>query len=130
MTISKWVNLIFAGVAILAFVFFDKSLKWIWSAWSKDLIDYALLGSYVTLTTALALALAIVFTFWLYRRQGTFAYLSEVVVELKKVTWPSLDETKRSTVVVIVFTILLSAYLAVFDWIWKFVTDLIISPGA
>jgi len=130
MTISKWVNLVFAGVAILAFVVFDKTLKLIWATWNKELIDYALLGSYVTLTTALAVGASIIFTFYLYRRPGTFGYLSECVSELQKVTWPSLDETKRSTVVVIVFTILLSTYLAMFDWVWKVVTDFIITPGA
>lgn len=130
MTISKWVNLIFAGVATLSFVFFDKALKWIWASWNETLVDTALLGSYVTLTTLLALVLAIILTFYLYRKPGTFSYLSEVVVELTKVTWPSMDETKRSTVVVIMFTVLLSAYLAVFDWIWKIVTDFLISPGA
>lgn len=129
MTISKWVNLIFASVAVLAFVVFDKALSLLFE--NVDALNNApLMGRYITTTSVIALVLSVIFTFWLYRKPDTFAYLSEVIVELRKVTWPSMDETKRSTVIVIVFTILLSAYLAVFDQIWKYLTDLIITGGA
>ena len=129
MTISKWVTLIFASIAVTTFLVMDKALKLIWATWSKSLIDYQVIGSTVTLTTALALAIGVAFTFYLYRKPGTLAYLSEVVSELGRVTWPSLDETKRSTVVVIVFTFMLSVYLAGFDWIWKIVTKFLITSG-
>ena len=129
MTISKWVNLVFAGIAILAFVIFDKAAKWLWVE-LKPTVDYAILGSYITLTTFIGLVLALLLTVILYRAPGVFSYLSEVVAELKKVTWPTLDETKRSTVIVIVFTLLLSAYLAVADWIWQHVTQFLTTFGA
>ena len=129
MTITKWVNLIFASVALLSFIVFDKALTLLFE--NVDALNNApLLGRYITTTSLIALVLAGIFTFWLYKKPNSFDYLSEVVVELRKVTWPSLDETKRSTVIVIVFTILLSAYLAVFDQIWKYLTDLIITGGA
>jgi preprotein translocase subunit SecE len=131
MTISKWVNLVFACVAILSFIVFDKALEWIWAVWGQSLpVDHQIIGSSLTLTTLLGLGMAVGLTLYLYRKPGTFSYMSEVVAELQRVTWPTMDETKRSTLVVIVFTILLSAYLAVFDWVWKIVTDFIISPGA
>ena len=129
MTISKLVHIVFLLIALVAFVVFDKTLKWIWAE-LKPTVDYALLGSYVTLTSAIALGLAVLFTLFLYKKPGVFPYLSEVVAELKKVTWPSWDETKRSTVVVIVFTILLSAYLAAFDWVWQHITQFLTTLGA
>lgn len=129
MTISKWVNLIFATIALLAFIVFDKALALLFEN-VEMLNNTPLLGRYVTITTFIALVASAIFTFWFYRKPNSFAYLSEVVVELRKVTWPSMDETKRSTVIVIIFTILLSAYLAVFDQIWKYLTDLIITGGA
>ena len=125
MTISKWVNLIFACTFLVAFVTFNKAFIWIWEL--AELTDYAILNRNVTLTTVLALATSVGLTFYLYRRPNAFEYMSEVVTELRRVTWPTLDETKRSTVVVIAFTILLSGYLAVFDWIWKIITDLLIT---
>ena len=127
MTISKWVNLIFASVFLVAFVTFNKAFIWIWEL--AKLTDYSIIPGWrtLTLTTALALAGAVGLTFYLYRMPNAFEYLGEVVTELRRVTWPTLDETKRSTVIVIAFTILLSGYLAVFDWIWKAITDLLIT---
>ncbi|MEC9396951.1 MAG: preprotein translocase subunit SecE [Myxococcota bacterium] len=131
MTISKWVSLVYAAAAILIFILLDKSFEWIGiSLLNPNFFDYEVLGSYVRVRTVAALVGAIGATFYAYRRADVFAYLSEVIMELKRVTWPSLDETRRSTIVVIVFTILLSTYLATFDYIWKLVTDFIISPGA
>lgn len=131
MTISKWVNLIYACAAILAYIVFDKAMEWVWALWGEHLpADHQIIGNTLTLTSLIALALAVALTLYLYKKPGTFSYLGEVVAELQRVTWPTLDETKRSTLVVIIFTILLSAYLAVFDWIWKLVTDFLISPGA
>ncbi len=127
MTISKWVNLIFAGVFLVAFVTLDKTFFWVWenAEWS----NFGVLGRYVTLTRLIALVGGIGFTFWLYRRPNSFSYMSEVVAELKKVHWPTLDETKRSTLVVIGFTIILSGFLAGFDWIWNDLTDFLFVTG-
>jgi preprotein translocase subunit SecE len=42
-------------------------------------------------------------------------YLSETKVELKKVTWPTVKELKESTRVVIVSTLILTAFIGVID---------------
>jgi preprotein translocase subunit SecE len=42
-------------------------------------------------------------------------YYDETVVELKKVTWPTKDEVRGSTIVVIVTSIILSAFIFVVD---------------
>jgi preprotein translocase subunit SecE len=128
MSISKWVNAIFIAIALLSFIVFDKTLKLIFD--NVDALTDIAFGNYVSVTTLVALALAGVFTFLLYKRPDTFDYLSDVVVEMRKVTWPSWGETKRSTIIVIVFTIVLSLYLAVFDQVWKYLTDFIITGGA
>ena len=39
----------------------------------------------------------------------------EVVTELKKVTWPTVDETRMATVVVIITSFAVSAVLGIFD---------------
>ena len=41
--------------------------------------------------------------------------LEEVVAELKKVTWPSVEDVKKSTVVVMICIILASGLRAIFD---------------
>ena len=42
-------------------------------------------------------------------------YYDETVVELKKVTWPTKDEVRGSTIVVIITSIILSAFVFVVD---------------
>jgi preprotein translocase subunit SecE len=42
-------------------------------------------------------------------------YLKEVVQELRKVTWPTKDELKGSTTVVIVFALLMAAFVWAVD---------------
>lgn len=45
----------------------------------------------------------------------TMQFLREVRMELKKVTWPSRRQTVGSTVVVIVFVLMVAAYLGLTD---------------
>jgi len=53
-------------------------------------------------------------------------FLSEVQSELKKVAWPSREELKGSTIVVLAITFLLGLYIGVLDFIFsKIVTFLI-----
>ncbi|NBT59558.1 preprotein translocase subunit SecE [bacterium] len=46
----------------------------------------------------------------------------DVISELKKVTWPNVDDVKKSTIVVMVCILLASGILAFFDLLFgKFV---------
>ncbi len=127
MDVSRFVHLIYVSIGLLSFIIIDKALAWLWTL--DALPQYALVGNAITLSTAIAAALTVGLVGYLYRRKDFFSLLSEVVIELKKVTWPSWDETKRSTVIVIVFTLLLSLYLAGSDQIWRFLTDMLLTPG-
>jgi preprotein translocase subunit SecE len=55
--------------------------------------------------------------------EQTTTFLSDVLAEMKKVTWPGARQTASSTLVVIVFTIIVSLYLfgvdAVVHWIFN-----------
>jgi preprotein translocase subunit SecE len=42
--------------------------------------------------------------------------LREVKVELKKVTWPTRKQTTGTTIVVIIFVIILAVFLGIFDY--------------
>ena len=45
------------------------------------------------------------------------AYLGEVGVEFKRITWPGRQELKESTGVVLVFIVILAAVITVCDWV-------------
>ncbi len=56
-------------------------------------------------------------------RQPVFAaaartahYLGEVRAEVRKVTWPAWDELRKSTVVIIIFIIILGLVIALMDF--------------
>ena len=48
-------------------------------------------------------------------KQKIVTYYEETVVELKKVTWPTKDEVRGSTIVVVITSIILSAFVFVVD---------------
>ena len=60
----------------------------------------------------------------MFERFTTF--LSESRIELKKVSWPSREETIRSTAAVIVISTLLALFLGVFDFLFKYLLSFII----
>jgi preprotein translocase subunit SecE len=47
--------------------------------------------------------------------QRAMEFLREVKVELKKVTWPTQKQTTGTTIVVIIFVFVVSAFLGLFD---------------
>lgn len=50
-------------------------------------------------------------------------YLKEVRIELKKVTWPTREETTRYTLVVIVVSIALAVFLGGLDVVFQWVLN-------
>ena len=49
--------------------------------------------------------------------KGIQDFIQNVQIEMKKVTWPTFDELKGSTKVVIGFSIILSIFLFIVDFI-------------
>ncbi len=46
-------------------------------------------------------------------------YLGEVRAEVRKVTWPSRDELQKSTVVILIFVVILGLVIALMDWVFS-----------
>ena len=74
-------------------------------------------------TNLAAFVVAIVTFFVLLRHPVAYRVTDEVVAEFRKVTWPSREETIRSTTVVVVFTVIVASALAGYDWIWGEITS-------
>ncbi len=128
MEVSRYVNLFYLTCLVAAVVTFNKLVAEIWDR-VDALKDVSIVGNTITLTTLLGVALGIGLVFWTYKREDYRTYVSEVVIELHKVTWPSREETKRSTLIVIGFTIVVSLYLAGIDRVFSYLTDLILLHG-
>ena len=93
--------------------------------YAADLPNPALIGSGFTLTTLLSLGLAIAAGVFAYRHPRAHAFSTDVVSELRKVSWPNRKETQSATVVVIVTTLIISGILYLFDTVWARLTGLI-----
>ncbi len=47
--------------------------------------------------------------------QRTSLYLQDVRAEVRKVSWPTLDDLRKSTVVIIIFILILGAIIGLMD---------------
>ena len=56
------------------------------------------------------------------RHAKVYSFTDESVTELRKVTWPTKEESIRSTTVCIITTLFIAATLAFYDYVWGRVT--------
>ncbi len=73
-------------------------------------------------TTVLGLASGAATFLVLNRHPIVYDFTDEVIVELARVVWPSKQETIRCTSIVIVFTLVVAAALAGYDYLWARIT--------
>jgi len=102
---------VFGGL-LLSFVMV-KATEWIWGYFAKPKAVYV---------DAAGIILATVITVIAWRNKNTFTKATDIMMELKKVTWPTRKETSAATVVVIVTVIISAMFLGLFDVIWSWAT--------
>ncbi|MCI6874029.1 MULTISPECIES: preprotein translocase subunit SecE [Hallerella] len=56
-------------------------------------------------------------------------YIKEVIQEMKKVTWPTWEELKGSTLVVMLFSVIMGCYIAAIDLGLSFIVDKLLGRG-
>jgi preprotein translocase SecE subunit len=55
--------------------------------------------------------------------KGTQGYLSEVRGEFKKISWPTRRMVANETVIVLVFVVVLTTLITMFDWIFTLISN-------
>ena len=60
------------------------------------------------------------------KNNGLFGFFREVKAEVKRITWPSKDETKKAFVAVITFTLLYTLLVGGFDFIFRNLFEIIL----
>ena len=113
----KWTHVMFALSGLVVAWLLARCGDWAWSYFGSKPNTF-LVGSVAFVVAAVATVIA-------WRNEMVFGLASEVAGELRKVSWPSRKETLQSTIVVIVTTIIASAFLGVFDYTWSWVTRMI-----
>ncbi|MEM1026189.1 MAG: preprotein translocase subunit SecE [Myxococcota bacterium] len=89
--------------------------------------DAQLIGEQLTLSGVLGIVVAVVAGLVAVNNAKAHEFSLDVVSEMRRVTWPSREETQRSTVIVIVTTLIISGMLGIFDYVWAQLTGLIYS---
>jgi preprotein translocase subunit SecE len=113
----KYVQLAFlVGFMLLAYIMV-QSVDWVWGFFRKP---------NPLMVNGVGIVIAGVVTWLVYRRESSQQGASEVVAELRKVTWPTRKETSQATVVVIITVIIAAIFLQIFDFLWSKVTSYIL----
>jgi preprotein translocase subunit SecE len=120
---KRLVAIFYVFAAIALGVFLERVLALVFSYGRIN--DPAILGEDWTLTTAIGFAIAAVAAIVTWRHPRAHRVSLEVAGELKKVTWPSLRETRAATVAVVVTTFVAAIILGLFDFVWARLSALV-----
>jgi preprotein translocase subunit SecE len=83
--------------------------------------DFAVFGDW-SLSTIIGFGVAAVVAVVVWRIPKTQTVSLEIALELRRVTWPSLRETRAATVAVIVASFVAAAILGLFDMVWSWLS--------
>ncbi|MBN2723635.1 MAG: preprotein translocase subunit SecE [Deltaproteobacteria bacterium] len=114
----KYIHLVFmVGAIVMSWIMINLT-EWIWSYFTRPERLYVNL-------VGVAAGILIVGKYWISK--STFEWVSTIVNELRRVTWPNKQETTSATYVVIITVFIAAIIMFTFDWFWSLVTDWILS---
>ena len=87
--------------------------------------DTRLLGLLNT-SSVVALGSAVLTFAILIRNAQAVRFTDEVIGELAEVTWPTRDETVRASTTVVLTTLFTAGLLAVYDFVWKNLANMVL----
>ena len=119
---KRLVLIFFIVAAIALAVFLERLLGFTFSA--LRVADPAIFGDW-TLSTVIGYGVALVAAVITWRSAKIQRLGLEVAGELKKVTWPSMRETRAATVAVVVATFIAAVILGAFDFVWARLSALV-----
>ena len=114
-------------------------LDWLWLAAALALVVGGLIAYYALNTQPMPLrAVAVLAGVGLGAGAFAMSALGRTVcqfalasrVELRKMVWPSIDETRKTTLVVFVFVVVLGLFFWVVDWVLAWGTRHLLGTGA
>jgi preprotein translocase subunit SecE len=116
---KRIVAIFYVLAAIAAGVFLEKIVALVLSYARVN--DFAVFGDW-NLSTIVGFAIAAVAAIVIWRIPRTQTVSLEVALELRRVTWPSMRETRAATVAVIVASAIAAVILGVFDMVWSWLS--------
>jgi len=83
--------------------------------------DFAVLGDW-SLSTMIGFGVAAIAAVVVWRVPKTQTVSLEIALELRRVTWPSMRETRAATIAVIVASAIAAVILGLFDMVWSWLS--------
>ena len=120
---KRIVAIFYFFAAVVVGIFLEKILALAFSY--ARLNDVAVLGEDWTLSTLLGYGIAAILAVLAWRSPRVNAVSMQVAQELERVSWPSLRETRASTVAVVLFTFVAAFLLGIFDLVWSRLSSLV-----
>jgi preprotein translocase subunit SecE len=117
---KRFVGIFFVLAAIGVGFFLENILAGL-LAWGRMNDPSVLFGW--NLSTLIGFGIAAVAAIAIWRIPKTQTASLEVALELQRVTWPSLRETRAATVAVIVASAIAAMILGLFDFVWSWLSQ-------
>lgn len=119
---KRYVAIFYVLAAVAVGVFLEKVLQLGFNAagWNDREI---VADSGFTVSTVVGFAIAAVAAVVIWRIPKTQHVSLEVALELRRVTWPTLRETRAATVAVIVASFVAAIILGLFDLLWGWLSN-------
>lgn len=117
-----WVAVFFIVATLLLYVLLDYALTDLFMFLRVN--NYPILGAGFTLSSLVASLSALLLGVYVgFIRKDARQYVLQSITELDKVAWPSRDDTKSSTGVVIIVSVIASCILGIFDAVFSWITS-------
>jgi preprotein translocase subunit SecE len=117
---KRIVAIAYVLAAVLAGFFLEKITSLVFAYARVN--DAEVFGGW-SLSTVVGFVLAAIVAFVVWRIPRTQQVSLEVALELRRVTWPTLRETRAATVAVIVASAIAAVILGVFDMVWNWLSQ-------
>jgi len=124
--VRRYVNLAFIFAGMLMSWLYVNVVKWVMGLSWVRIADVSLMGDLVTYSTLIGIALAVITVVILWRNAKVYENALNVAHEMRKVTWPTFDETKYAMKIVVVTCIIVALILSGFDLVAKQLTGSIL----
>jgi preprotein translocase subunit SecE len=119
---KRWVAIFYVLAALAFGVFLERVVALVFSYTRVN--DFTFFGNW-NLSSVVGFAIAAIVAVIVWRLPKTQTASLEVALELRRVTWPSLRETRAATIAVIVASFIAAIVLGVFDLLWSRLSNLV-----
>ena len=124
--LNKYVQIGFVLAGLMVWIVATDFMSWAFDMTFPDW-NFNIIGVDFRLANLLGMGIGVGTWLYLKMKPSINVWAKEVATELSKVNWPGRKEVQTSTLITIVFSVVIAVLLGLFDYIWSLITSLIYS---